>query len=144
MNAELAIELAVSAGITAALVAISFFLGAWRSVKVGEASARDRLAFDEPDFEIGEMLIGADGRAAVAIDRTGREGAVVFALGDGLSTRRFRLGAVEAGATDRALRLALHDLSKWRVEVAAPDAGVAADWARRIKGAPLDSSHGIS
>jgi len=144
MSGDELLQLGVGVAVTLALIGISALLGAWRSVKVSEASARDRLAFDEPDFSIDALMVGADGRSAVALDESKGEGAVVFALGDGLATRRFKIGALDAASDSARLMVTLRDISKWRVDVIAPGVGVAEEWARRIKGVPVDSGHAVS
>lgn len=144
MTGNLLLDLAVSAAVTAALVVLSFLLGAWRSVRVDEGRMRDRLAFDEPDFRPGAFLIGIDGKAAAALDEAGGEGALVFALGDGLATRRFKLGALAAKSENGAVMVTLRDLSKWRVRIAAPNAEAAAVWAGKLGGGPLKSGDGLS
>ncbi len=144
MSGDDLLQLGVAAGVTLALIGISALLGAWRSIKIDEQSARDRITFDEPDFRIDALLIGTDGRSAVALDEARGEGVLVFALGDGLATRRFRLGAIDAVAVSTRLKVTLRDVSKWRVEIIAPGAGAAEEWARRIAGAPLGSGHAVS
>jgi hypothetical protein len=130
MTPEL-VQLAGAAGVTAGLIFISYLFGAWRSADVSEASALERLAFDEPDFRADALLVGADGKSAIAADGAKGEGALVFALGDSLATRRFKLGSLDATAVDDALVIALKDVSKWRVAVTGPPAAVA-EWARRV------------
>lgn len=138
------IEIAISAAVTAALIAISYFLGAWRSVSVDESSARDRIAFDEPDFHVGAILVGSDGKAAIALDEGRGEGALVFALGDGVATRRFKLGSLSATAEKSTLTIALRDVSKWRVRIDAASSAAAVEWARRVGASSLGSSNGVS
>ena len=144
MTPALLAELAVAAGVTAFLIALSWLLGAWRSVPLNEAAVRDRLAFDEPDFRIDSLLIGSDHRSALALDVAKGEAAVAFALGDAVATRRFKRGSLGVRAEGANVTVVLKDISKWRVRIAAASTDAAEDWARRIGKRPLDSGHGVS
>jgi hypothetical protein len=138
MSGDELAQLGLAVAVTLALIGVSALFGAWRSIRIDGPAARDRLAFDEPDFTIDDMMVGIDGRSAVAVDRGKGEGAVVFALGDSLATRRFRLGALGAAAESTRLRISLHDVSRREVDVLAPDVESAAEWARRMQAAPLE------
>jgi hypothetical protein len=64
---------------------------------------------------------------------------LVFALGDSLATRRFRIGALGAESAGAILSVTLGEISKGRVDIAAHSPAVAAEWARRVAGARLES-----
>ena len=128
MDSQLIIEFGVSFAGVAMLVALSYFLGAWRSAAIDEASARDRLAFDEPDFTPSAILIGADRKAAATRSVDGRELALIFTLGDGLATRRYRSGAVEAQIDGAAVVIQTREPSLRRLRLQAGDAAQAAQW----------------
>jgi len=134
VTGSILLDLLISLGGVLVLVGLSAALGAWRTEKVTEAGAAERLAFDEPDFAPAEWLIDADGRAAFALSATGEEAAVVFALGDGLASRRFPVGALPASADGDTVTLRLTEPSKNRVSARAGSTEAAAAWARRIAG----------
>ena len=134
MTGNLYLDLAISLGGVAILVAVSFALGAWRSAPLDEAAARDRLAFDEPDFVVGEWLFGADGKAAVAVSQDGRELGLLRLLGDGLATRRIRKGAAPVVAKGAEIVIALGDPSIAKFRLKAADEKAAAAWAGRLSG----------
>lgn len=134
MTGNLYLDLLISFGGVAVLVGVSFLLGAWKSATVDEASARERLDFDEPDFRPGEWLFSRDGSAAVAISQDGAEAAFVFALGDGLATRRVKLGAFEVKSEGDKVAARLRDPSKWSLKLAAGSPEEAVRWAGRLSG----------
>jgi hypothetical protein len=134
MTGNLLFDLLISAGGVAALVALSFALGALKSATVDEAVARERLSFDEPDFQPARWLVDAKGRAAAAIDHRGGEAAFVFAIGDGVGTRRMRLGAVNASAEGSAVTVLLGDLTRRKLLLAAPTENAAKEWAALLQG----------
>ena len=134
MTGNLYLDLAISLGGVAILVAVSFALGAWRSATLDEAAARDRLAFDEPDFVVGEWLFGADGKAAVAVSQDGRELGLLRLLGDGLATRRLKKGVAPIVAKGADVLIGLGDPSIATFRLKAPDEKSAAAWAGRLAG----------
>lgn len=133
MTGNLALDLLISFGGVALIVAVSALLGGLRSARLDAAAARARLAEDEPDFRPAAILVGADGRSAVAVAEGG-EAAALFAVGDRIATRRFRIGAFEARAQGTEIEILLKDPSKWRLKLAAPTAAEAAEWAGRLSG----------
>lgn len=137
MMSETLIYLGVSLLGVLALVGFSWILGALKSAEVTESSAVDRLSFDEPDFKTGEWFIGADGKSAAALSADGGETALVFAVGDGLGTRRFRHGAVGVELHGNILEFALGEPSLRKVRLAAPDPAAAAQWVLKLAGARL-------
>jgi hypothetical protein len=132
MTGNLVLDLVISLGGVAVLVAVSGMLGGWRSLKVDEAAARDRLAFDEQDFVARDLLLSRDGKAAAALSN--EEAVFLFPLGDSLATRRTRLGAVRVAVEGASVIAALGDVSKAKLKLAAPDEATAARWAGRLKG----------
>ncbi len=142
MTGNLYLDLLISLGGVAVLVLVSFLLGGWKSAKLDEAAARDRLAFDEPDFRPSEWLFGGDGKSAAALSEDGAEAAFVFALGDGLATRRAALGAVPVKVDGDKVVASLHDPSKWALTLAAGSPEEAARWAGRLSGAGYIAPHG--
>ncbi len=131
------VEIAISLLGVAILVGLSWALGAMRSVTVAEDGAIDRLAFDEPDFIPGEWFIGADGKAAAACSADGHETALVFAVGDGLATRRFRHGAVSIEKSGTSLLFRMGEPSLRTVRLVAPDESTASHWVLRLAGPRL-------
>lgn len=135
MTGNLYLDLLISFAGIAVLVGVSFALGGWKSARVDEVAAQDRLAFDEPDFDVVEWLFSEDGKAAAAISRDGEEIAYIFAVGDGLSTRRVRKGAAKVEAAGEMVTVRLGDASFGRLRLAARDGEAAARWAGRLGGA---------
>lgn len=135
MTGNLYLDLLISFAGIAVLVGVSFALGGWRSAKVDETTARDRLAFDEPDFAVGEWLFSEDGKTAAAISADGEEVAYVFAVGDGVATRRMRKGAVPVEAAGETVTVRLGDASIGRLRLAVRDDEAAVRWAGRLGGA---------
>jgi hypothetical protein len=64
--------------------------------RIDEARARERLAFEFPDFVIGRLLIGADGRSALAISDEGNDLVLLFALGIRVTLWRLPRTSVQA------------------------------------------------
>ena len=133
MTGDPVIDLLISAAGIAALVAIAFVLGARRTVRVGEENARERLAFDEPDFVPAEVLVGVDGAAAAALSAAG-ELALVFAVGDGLVTRRRMARDYETARDGASIVYRLGEPSRLRVTLTAPSEAMATDWLARMAG----------
>ena len=131
------IEIAISLSGIAILIGLSWALGATRSAAVTIDSAVDRLAFDEPDFKPGVWFIGADGKSAAAASVDGHETALVFAVGDGLATRRFARGAVGVETAETSLLFKMGEPSLRTLRLVAPDESAAADWVLRLAGPRL-------
>jgi hypothetical protein len=131
------LDLAVSLGGVLAIVALTFALGAFRSATVTLEAAADRLAFDEPDFSVGDWMIGADGKAAAAVSADRAETALVIATGDGLASRRFRHGAVGLEKVGAAIRLKVGEPSLGAVTLAAGDEATAEQWLLKLAGPRL-------
>ncbi len=137
MTGNLAIDLAISLAGIAVLVALSLALGAMRSAVVTLDTAAERLAFDEPDFLPREWMVGMDGKSAAALSAGGDETALVFAVGDGFASRRFRRGKVGLEKDGAAIIFRLGEPSRGTVTLAAPDEAVAAQWLLRLAGRRL-------
>lgn len=135
MPDSLLIELVISVAGIALLVAVSWVLGAWRSVRVTERDASDRLAFDEPDFRVAAWLIGSNGKAAAALSADGEELAVIFALGDNFASRRLSRRAAGIDRKGCVLRFKLGEVSRRAVSITAPDEATAARWLSLLAGA---------
>ncbi|WP_411820214.1 hypothetical protein ABFZ85_01880 [Hyphococcus formosus] len=90
--------------------------------------AKDRLSFDEPDFQVREWLVDENGRAVLALGECG--GLVIISrLGLDLVTRRFAAGHLPRTAiSDQTLTIYPADPGSRAVRVNAPEAGL---WARR-------------
>ncbi|MCA8889228.1 MAG: hypothetical protein KDA46_10390 [Parvularculaceae bacterium] len=132
MTGNLYLDLAISLVGVGLVVLISYFLGAWRSVKVTEAAAADRLAFDEPDFAPERWMIGVDGAVAAALAKAGGEIALVFSLGDRLVSRRLPALAVKCSARDGTLVFELGEPSKRAIRLVAASSQQAGEWARAL------------
>lgn len=137
MTGNAMLDLAISLAGVAILIGLSWFFGAMKSVAVTKEAAIDRLAFDEPDFKPGEWFVGADQKAAAAMSADGHETALVFAVGDGLATRRFRHGAVGIEKSGAMLVFRMGELSLRKVRLTAPSETEAAHWVLRLAGPRL-------
>lgn len=137
MSHGLLIEFVASVIGVAILVGVSWLLGGMKSVKVTSEAAAHRLAFDEPDFRVGEWFVGSDEKAAAAVSADGGETALVFSIGDGLGTRRFRHGAVSVERRGVQLDFRLREPSLRSVLLTAPDERSAEHWVLRLAGARL-------
>lgn len=149
MTGDPILDLVVSLAGVGALVGLAFLLGATKTLVVDEAAARERLAFDEPDFCPGDWLIDGRGRSAVSLSADRAEAAVVFGVGDGLATRRFRIGGAPTAFDGRRLVIRLDDISKSLVAVDTKGDSHAARIAAHLSARPpgaidLSSSHAIS
>lgn len=136
MTGDLAIDLAISLAGIALMVGVSFLIGAWRSAPVSEAAARERLAFDEPDFKAHRWIISRDGKAAAAVSGGGEEAAFVFSHGDRLATRRLPRGAFKVRREGGEVVAELADPSKPKLRLIARNSEEAADWAGGLGGDP--------
>lgn len=137
MTGDPILDLAIAFAGTVVLIALSWALGAWRTVSVDETAAAARLSFDEPDFHPGAWLISEDHRAALAADDCGRECALVFAVGDGFATRRARIGSWPVLRDGYAVVVKLNEMSKRDVRLVATDERVAEAWTGRLSKATL-------
>lgn len=132
MATGLVLELALSLLGVAILVGVSYWFGAWRSASVTLENAADRLAFDEPDFQAGEWLLGADGRSAAALSADRGEIALVFALGDGLATRRLARKTARLSRDGAGVVFLLGEPSRRAVRLVATDPAGAEQWLLRL------------
>lgn len=137
MGEGILLELTISVIGVAVLVGVSWLLGGLKTISVTQESAADRLSFDEPDFDVGEWFVGADGKAAAALAADRSEIALVFVIGDGLGTRRFRHGSVGVERHGATIHFRLNEPSLNAVRVAAGDASLAEQWVLSLAGARL-------
>ncbi|GAB4517583.1 MAG: hypothetical protein Kow00133_02070 [Amphiplicatus sp.] len=144
MTGNLYLDLAVSLAGVGVLVAVSWLLGAWRTARLDATAARDRLAFEEPDFFSGAWLFDVEGRAAAALSQDGEEVAWLFVVGDGIAVRRMKRGAAPVRAEGETLVAALRDPSRWTLRLRAPNQAEAAAWASRLAGPAYNGNHAVS
>lgn len=137
MTGNAILDLLISIAGVALMIGLSFALGALRSVAVTKEAAEERLSFDEPDFKAGSWFVGADNKSAAALSADGGETALVFAVGDGLATRRFSHGAVGVEKTGTTLIFRLGEPSLPRLRLNASDESVAEQWVLRLAGPRL-------
>ncbi len=137
MTGNTAVDLAISLGGVVVLALVSWMLGGWRTVRVDAANAAERLALDEPDFAAAGWMIGADGAAAAATSATGRETVLVFRIGDGLASRRFRHGAVGIERRGLTLVFRVNEPSRREVHLTASSDAQAEQWLLQLAGQRL-------
>ena len=129
MTGNLLLDSLISLGAIALMV-----LAAWAAFRghpnpLDETAARERLAFDEPDFAPQRWLLDGQGRAALAESDRG-EFALVSRLGADLVTRRFGPGGARVRIDGDALIVAPHDPGARPVRI---EAAGAAEWARNLE-----------
>lgn len=137
MTGDLILDLAISVAGIIILVAISFLFGAMRTADVTQRSASERLSFDEPDFDPAEWFVGTDAKAAAAVSADGRETALVFAVGDGLATRRLGRASVDIQRAGAVVSFRLGEPSLSTLRLVAPDETTAEQWVLRLATRPL-------
>lgn len=128
MTGHLGLDLLISLGGVAAMIALSLALGALRTARVSEAAAREILALDEPDFRPGPWHLSEDGRAGFSVDVAAAEMALVVSHGDRLAVRRLPLGRVVAAKDGPLITLDFGDVAMRRRVLRAPDAATADLW----------------
>lgn len=131
MTGNLLIDSAISLSAIALMVAAAWIAFRQAPVPVDEKEARERLAFDEPDFTPARWLFDREGRAALAEGANG-DFALVFRVGVDLVTRRFPAGSGVADTQGAAL--VVRPADPGAASVALKGDG-AEDWARKINGA---------
>jgi len=134
MTGNLILDSLISLAAIGLMVATAFVFFGGAPVCVTEDKARERLAFDEPDFAPVRWLVDARGRAALA-EGAGGDYALVSRLGIDLVTRRFPAGGVRAAAENGELVVRPGDPGSRKVALEAPDEIGAADWARKLTAA---------
>ena len=134
MTGNVLIDLAISFIGIAILVGLArlVFPNAGAGV-LNEPAVRDRIAFDEPDFEIAELLL--DEARGVAIG-AGADGDIVLVkkAGDGLATRRARHGNLPCLRNGSRLILTVPDHTFRGFAFDAASDAEAQQWAVRIAG----------
>ena len=105
MTGNLYLDFAISLAGVAFIVGVSWLLGGFRTARVDEASLRERAAIDEPDFVIERVFVDDDGKAGVALSDS--EMFVISVVGDGFTTRRAALSALEAKRDGKSVLLIL-------------------------------------
>ncbi|WP_395073716.1 hypothetical protein [Hyphococcus sp.] len=129
MTIELLIESLVSIAAIALMVGMAWLIFKTPSPTITEELARERLAFDEPDFSPVQWLIDRDGRAALAEGADG-DYALVSRLGLELVTRRYPGAVMKVADCDGVLIVAPLDPGATEISLAADDA---AQWARKFQ-----------
>lgn len=132
MTGNTLIDLAISISGVILLVGLARFVFGERKVAFDEATLAKRLAFDEPDFEPIDWLIGSAG--AIAINDKG-EAALIKPLGDDLVTRRLRRQDLHISRENSTLIVQGPDHTFSGMAVAAADETEAQLWLVRLKDA---------
>lgn len=128
MTGSLLIESLISIAAIALMVGLAWLIFKTPSPQVTEELARERLAFDEPDFTPLRWLIDRHGRGALAEGAAG-DFALVSRLGLDLVTRRYPAASLKISEKHGVLLVAPLDPGARKVEVAADEA---AQWARKL------------
>jgi hypothetical protein len=128
MTGNFFIDALISITGIAAIVLIARLVFPASAIRITEATARERIAFDEPDFAPLHWLLDAQGRAALA---EGAAGDFILISPQGLDvvTRRFRAGAAKVWEQAGVLNVKLLDVTLPKVSIA--DKG-AAQWAMKL------------
>lgn len=134
MTGNALIDLAISIIGIALLVALArVIFPRAGAAAISEKAVRDRLAFDEPDFQIEALLLDAPHGAALALGKTD-DIALVKKAGDGLVTRRAHRGQLQCDRDGAQLRLGISDHSFRSFAINADSDAEAQHWAVRIAG----------
>ncbi|MEL6360740.1 MAG: hypothetical protein AAFR21_06610 [Pseudomonadota bacterium] len=124
MTGNLYLDLLISLGGIGFVVGLAALLGAGEPILVTEENARDRVAFDEPDFIADNWFVDTRGKGALGIGKgiggEAAEAVVVFRLGDRLATRRFDATNHSILPISGGLRVVLGDVSKGHVDLFLP------------------------
>lgn len=131
MTGNLLLDSLISLAAIALMVALARLMFPPPRTSLTAEEARERLAFDEPDFHPVRWLIDRDGRAALAEDASG-DVALVSRLGLDLVTRRYPAAAIRAAEEGGALVIRPNDPGSRRIVIAADEV---ADWARKFPAA---------
>ena len=110
MTGDFWIDNAISAIAIALIVFLIAALFGRRDAEISEDAARDRLRFDEPDFEPRHWLLDSEAGAALVAGQND-EFALVIRKGADLLTRRFRRSDGVARLDGGVITVDLHDLS---------------------------------
>ncbi len=110
-----------------------------------EVAVRGRIAGEQPDFTIGVLGLGADGRSALAISDDGREAILLFALGSEVVCWRFprlRLSAklLPSPGAQAALLVNTGDFTRPSFRMALANAEVASALLAALQG-PAEEVH---
>ena len=119
-----------------ALAALNRLLGGWTPAALEDLDAAGvRLAEDVVDFDPGEGVLAADGRAALVLDSEGARCGLVLAKGGRTVTRVLGSGGLVAAEREgAALRLRLDDFTLPRAQVIMGDETEAQAWLERLRG----------
>jgi len=134
VTGNLLIDSAISLAGIVVLVLLIRLLFAGRPAPVDAVNAGERLAFDEPDFEVRSWAVDKGGRAALAIAANG-EAALIARVGGDLVTRRFRSSSADIVSDGDRLIIGLSDLTAPRMalEVGPQAAELAAKLSRQVE-----------
>jgi len=113
------------------ILAVIYLTGGYKTARVGDMDAARLFADQVPDFAASDLLVAANGLAALA--RDGRTGAVAvaYAMGDKINVRTLGPGDVAAVSVDgvRSLTIRLNDFTHGTVTLAlATEAGQLKTW----------------
>ncbi len=128
MTGNLILDSLISLAAIGLMVGLAWVLLPPPPVSITEEIARERLAFDEPDFTPVRWLIDTDGRAAIAEGARG-DVAIVSLLGIDLVTRRYPAAALRVAEEGGSLVIDPVDSGARAVKVQAADAAL---WARKF------------
>lgn len=128
MTGNLLVDSLISIAGIAVLVLVARLLFPAGRQTISKDDAKERLTFEEPDFEAIDWLIDDQGKCALAQGAAG-EFALIRKLGLDLVVRRFPGEAVRASLEDGRLILRFADASFSRASLASADAPA---WARKF------------
>jgi len=117
-----------------ALVGAAAALGATKSAVLGEELLRERLSFEEPDFQPAEILASADEGAAIAASADGAEAILAVRVGDRIALRRFHIGQRRVTRRGELVIVSLGEAGLAEARVIAATAECAEKWRKRLSG----------
>jgi hypothetical protein len=128
------LDLAIPLGGVALIIFVVWALGGLRTASLGEDVVRQLLARDQPDFALGEVIVGRDGRSALGFDAQGKRLALLHSVGDNVAARLLWPDDLRSSrARGGDLVLALADFGARPIRLRLGDAGKAEQQRRRIE-----------
>jgi hypothetical protein len=110
-----------------------------------ERAARERIAAEHPDFTVGRLGIGADGRSALAISADDREAVLLFTLGNKivcwrLPRTRLQAKLLHPAGVKATLVVDTGDFTRPSFRMLLADEGVARALCSELQGPPVEGT----
>lgn len=123
-------------GVIAIIALVRWAMGSAVAQIVSADAARDRIAWDHPDFVVDRLVIASDGHEAIALSADGREAIVLFALGNRITLWRIPRQQLHiegrAGSSPNTLIVATGDFTLPYLRLPLADATLGSELASRL------------